>query len=160
MKTSHEKKKKKTTTDTPRMSFSSEHLLQQAIAGLLARMEDITGVQILQGKDERGKDVIFYKPGGFGEPMLCACVVKNVKITGSVDSSEGARTILFQAEQAFDSTHTNSFGHKTRVERVYVVTPFDMSPTTIASIEGRLRERVGQVSFIGGALLFDLFKKH
>lgn len=123
-------------------------------------MEDVTGVQILQGKDERGKDIVFYKPGGFGEPMLCACVVKNVKITGNVSSSTGARTILFQAEQAFDSSHTNDFGRETKVERVYVVTPFELSPTTIASIKGKLTERSGQISFIGGALLFDLFKKH
>ncbi len=123
-------------------------------------MAHVSGVQILQGKDERGKDIVFYRPGGFGEPMLCACVVKNVKITGNVGSSTGARTILLQAEQAFDSSHTDGSGKETKVERVYIVTPFDLSPTTIASIEGKLKERSGQISFIGGALLFDLFKKH
>ena len=56
--------------------FTSELLLQQAIAGLLTRMPDISGVQILQGTQELGKDLVFYITGAFGESMLCACVVK------------------------------------------------------------------------------------
>src|SRR5437879_3250843 len=62
--------------------FPSEALLQQAIAGLLTRMPDTSGVQILQGSQEFGKDLIFYHRGGFDEQTLCACVVKNTKITG------------------------------------------------------------------------------
>jgi hypothetical protein len=140
--------------------FSSEALFQQAIAGLLERMPDIEGVQILQGSLELGKDLIFYIRGGFGESVLCACVVKNSRITGDVAKPGGARTILFQAEQAFNSAHTDGFGKEFRVERVYVVTPFDLPPATIESIKGRLQERVGQVSFVGGPVLFDLFKTY
>ncbi len=140
-------------------SFSSEALLQQALAVLLTRMPDITGVQILQGTQELGKDLIFYIRGGFGERILCACVVKNSKITGQVDKSRGARTVLFQAQQAFDSVHTDVSGKDTRVERVYVVTPFDLSQETIQSIKGALQERAGQIKFIGGTILFDLFKQ-
>lgn len=146
-----------------RPTFSSELLLQQAIAGLLIRMSEeygISGVQILQGSQELGKDLIFYIRGGFGETLLCACVVKNTKITGDAAKLGGARTILHQAEQAFDSVHTDSFGKEIRVERVYVITPFDLSPATIASIKGKLQERAGQVVFIGGPQLLDLFKKH
>lgn len=141
-------------------SFSSEMLLQQAIAGLLTRMPDITGVQILQGTQELGKDLIFYIRGGFGEQILCACVVKNTKITGAVGDKGGARTVFQQAEQAFDSTYTDNFGKDMRVERVYVITPYDLPPATITSIQGKLRERAGQVVFIGGPILFDLFKKY
>jgi hypothetical protein len=140
--------------------FSSEALLQQAIAGLLMRMPDLSGVQILQGTQELGKDIVFYIRGGFGESVLCACVVKNSKITGDAGKSEGARTVYFQAQQAFDSVHTDEFGKEIRVERVYVVTPFPMPPATITSIKGRLEERAGQVVFIAGPTLFDLFKKY
>src|SRR5258708_7066219 len=83
--------------------FSSEIILQQAIAGLLNRMPDITGVQILQGSLELGKDLVFYIHGGFGESVLCACVVKNAKITGEAGKPGGARTVYQQAEEAFDS---------------------------------------------------------
>jgi len=158
--TNEKTNKSKNPQDGFSKSFSSEMLLQQAIAGLLTRMPDITGVQILQGTQELGKDLVFYVKGGFGEQILCACVVKNSKISGAVGDNSGARTVFQQAEQAFDSVHTDSFGTDIRVERVYVVTPFDLPPATITSIKGKLRERAGQVVFIGGTTLFDLFKQH
>lgn len=141
-------------------TFSSEALLQQAIAGLLIRMPDTTSVQILQGTQELGKDLIFYIRGAFGEQVLCACVVKNTKITGDAGKSEGARTVFLQAQQAFDTPHTDERGRDIYIERVYVVTPFDLPPATIGSIKGQLRERAGQVIFIGGSTLFDLFKEY
>ena len=134
-------------------SFSSESLLQQAIAGLLTRMPDITGVQILQGTQELGKDLVFYIRGGFGEQLLCACVVKNTKITGDAGRAEGARTVFLQAQQAFDTPYVDGSGRDNRVERVYIITPFDLPPATIYSIEGRLKERSGQVVFIGGYIV-------
>jgi hypothetical protein len=143
-----------------KLRFQSEALLQQAIAGLLTRMDDVTGVQILQGSHELGKDLVFYIRGGFSESLLCACVVKNTKITGDVSSSHGARTVFLQAQQAFDTPHIDENGKDISVERVYVVTPFDLLPATRESIKGKLKERSGQVVFIGGATLFDLFKKH
>jgi len=140
--------------------FASEALLQQAIAGLLARLPEVSNVQILQSSQEFGKDIVFFIKGGFGERVLCACVVKNHKITGEVDSSKGARTILLQAQQAFDTSHFDGAGNEERVQRVYVVTPSPILPATIASVRGRLSERSGQVVFIGGSDLFDLFRKH
>jgi NACHT domain-containing protein len=140
--------------------FSSEILLQQALAGLLTKMPENWGVQILQGTQELGKDLVFYTRGGFGELLLCACVVKNKRITGEVSKSDGARTILFQAQQAFDSPHTDANGRDIFVERVYIVTPFNLPPATINSIKGALRERAGQVIFVGGSELFDLFKQY
>jgi hypothetical protein len=140
--------------------FSSEVLLQQALAGLLIRMPENWGVQILQGTQELGKDLVFYTRGGFGESLLCACVVKNKRITGEVSKSDGARTILHQALQSFDTPHTDTSGRDVFIERVYVITPFDLPPTTINSIKGALKERAGQTKFIGGPDLFDLFKKY
>jgi hypothetical protein len=123
-------------------------------------MPDITDVQILQGPLETGKDIVFNIRGGFGEQIPCACVVKNTRITGSVSKPGGARTIYFQAEQAFDSKYSNADGRDTVVERVYVVTPYDLPPATVASISGKLKERSGRVKFIGGSRLFDLFKQY
>ena len=100
---------------TPFRSFSSERLLQQAVAGLLRRMPGIASVQILQGADELGKDIVFTISGGFGEPLLCACVVKNTKITGDVGKSSGARTVLLQIEQAFDSPHLDGSGRENKI---------------------------------------------
>jgi hypothetical protein len=141
-------------------SFSSEALLQQAIAGLLTRVPDVSGVQILQGAQELGKDLVFYIRGGFGEPIPCACVVKNSKVTGDAGKTQGARTVLLQVQQALDSPHMDGFGNDIYIQRVYIVTPFDLPPSTISSIRGRLRERQGQIAFIGGPHLFDLFRQY
>lgn len=141
-------------------SFKNERLLQHAIAELLSRMENVTGVQILQGTQEYGKDIIFFTPGGFGERQLNACVVKNTRLTGDCSTSHGARTVLIQAQQAFDTPFLDENGCEIRVARVYVITPFPIPPATSMSIFGALRERAGQVQFIGGPTLFEQFKQH
>lgn len=146
--------------DTFAKSFKNERLLQHAIAELLSRMENVTGVQILQGTLELGKDIVFFTPGGFGERQLNACVVKNTRLTGDCASSQGARTVLVQAQQAFDTPHLDDNGNEIRVTRVYVITPFPIPPATANSIAGALRERAGQVQFIGGPTLFEQFKQH
>lgn len=140
--------------------FPSEALLQQAIVGLLVRMPNVSGVQILQGVQEYGKDIVFYLRGGFGESYLCACVIKNTKVTGEAGKPSGARTVFQQAQQAFDTPHVDVSGKRINVERVYVITPFAISAPTISSIEGLLTQRAGQVRFIGGTELLDLFKEH
>src|SRR5258708_21135890 len=128
---------------------ASERLLQQAIAGLLTCL-GVRNVQILHGSQEYGKDIIFRITGPLRESMLCACVIKNHKITGAVASSKGARTILLQAEQALDTPHYDGIGNGERIQRVYIITPSQIPPETIASIHFRLRERAGQVIFVGG----------
>jgi hypothetical protein len=141
-------------------SFASEAILQQAIAGLLVRMPNTSEVQIIHGPSEIGKDILFRIPGAFGELQLCACAVKNVRITGNLASSAGARNIFHQVSAALDTTHTNTAGREEIVEIVYVIAPYDLSEMTIKSIVGALREKGGRVKFVTGAALFDLFRKH
>ena len=142
-----------------KLTFSSEVSLQQAIAGLLARLPGVRSVQILQGAQEVGKDIVFYSMGPLGESLPCACVVKNHPITGRVASSKGARTVLLQAQQAFDSPFFDGTGAEVWVQRVYILTPGNMGQESVASIRGRLKDRAGQVIFICGPDLFDLFKR-
>ena len=144
---------------TPALEFTTETALQQAIAGLLARLPSVEGVQITQGAREMGKDILFISKGPLGESLMCACVVKNHAITGNVDSSRGARTVLFQAQQAFDTPFIDGSGHDSWIQRVYIVTPCTMSQESLASIRGRLAERSGNTVFICGSELFELFKK-
>lgn len=141
-------------------NFDSEARLQEAIASLMQRIPGHTDVQILQGTQEFGKDIIFRCPAGMGDTMLCACVVKNTKITGNVASSGGARTVFNQAAQCLDTPHVDTAGREVPVERVYVVTPYEISPPTISSIRGALAARSGQIVFLSGPQLFDLFKRY
>lgn len=107
---------KKENVELPR--FSSEFLLQQAIAGLLARLPEISGVQILHGGQEYGKDIVFNVTGPFGETFHCACVVKNTKVTGEAGSSKGARTVFQQVEQALDTPYVDGEGLAKKYEYI------------------------------------------
>lgn len=147
-------------SSVPPLRFSSEALLQQAIAGLLNRMPDATGVQILQGALELGKDIVFFMGGAFDERIPCACVIKNTRISGEAGASTGARTIFNQAQQAFDSPYIDENGQEVFVERVYIITPFTMPQATVLSIKGLLGRHRGQVRFIGGTELLDLFRRY
>src|ERR1039457_1669421 len=114
-------------------TFPSERVLQQALARLLAKIPGHTGVQILQGPDEIGKDLIFYTPGPFGTKDLNACVVKNTKITGDAKATVGARTVFNQAQQALDTPLLDENGREQRVRRVFIVTPHPIPQATAAS---------------------------
>ncbi len=140
------------------LRFPSERVLRDAVAALLTRLPwGIRMVQILHGPQEAGKDIVFTLQGAFGESILCACVVKNAKITGSVDSSSGALTILHQAKQAFKIPYLGESGEQIPVQRVYVVTPYTLSNETTRSVQNSLD---GDVQFIGGSRLFDLFRTY
>jgi hypothetical protein len=141
-------------------TFPSEQVLQQALAKLLSRIPDHSGVQILQGTKELGKDIIFYTPSAFGQRDLNACVVKNVKITGNAANAGGARTVFNQAQQALDTPLRDENGREQLVKRVFVITPHPIPPETVDSIVGALREARERVQFIGGAKLMELFKSH
>src|ERR1017187_250276 len=139
--------------------FASERELQHTLLQLLSKLDGVTGVRLLQGPTERGKDIVFYHQNPFGARRLIACVVKNTAITGSVGSSGGARTVLLQCQQAFDSPYTNASGQEERVEHVYVISPHCTSPDAMDSIKGALHYRSGQVTFLCGSDLLDIFKQ-
>src|SRR5262249_27222235 len=140
-------------------SFKSELQLQRIIAKLLSRMPHTSNVQILQGPQEKGKDLIFFTPGLTG-PVLNACVVKNSKISGKVSSSQGARTVFHQAEQALDTNHVDENGRSIPVNKVYVITPHTISQEAISSIAGALKRNEGVIEFVAGPQLFELFRLH
>src|ERR1019366_10459037 len=82
------------------------------------------------------------------------------KITGSVDDKHGAMTVLHQVKQCLTIPLLSAEGEHESVNRVYVITPFDISQTTILSISGELQDRSGQVKFVYGSELLDLFNQH
>lgn len=145
--------------DTFARAFENEKALIEHIATLLRKMGR-RNVRITHGKLERGKDIVFYGPSGIDEDVLYACVVKNKRIRGSVDSTNAAKTVLSQAEQAQDEAYINpETGEEEFVKAVYVISPFDIPDSAMLSISGRMRQR-GTVRFICGRHLLELFAKH
>src|SRR2546430_9241328 len=104
------------TNSLPR--FASEVLLQQAIAALLARLPNVSDVQILQGASEIGKDIVFAWVGPLGETLHCAAVVKNSRLTGRVGSRGSLRAAFDQIEQCLDSPYLDARGETRRVHHV------------------------------------------
>lgn len=140
--------------------FKDEADLRNALAMLFRAIPGIQGVQITHGTQELGKDLIFYAAGALKERRLNACVVKNSKITGSVDASTGAMVVLNQVRQALDNPYLNSNSESERVSVVYVISPFDISQAAIRSVQGSLEKRTGQVTFLTGGQLLEQFKAY
>ncbi len=141
-------------------AFQSETDLRGAVADLLMQLPSARDVRITHGAQEYGKDIVFRSPGALLESVVCACVVKNSKITGSVDSNQGAMTVLHQAKQCLTHPYLNSKGEEERVGRVYIISPHDCSQITMKSIEGELEHRSGQVVFVCGQDLLSLFESY
>lgn len=143
------------------LSFSSESLLREAIIALLSRIPTVSLIQETHGGQEVGKDIIFYESGGLGERALCACVVKNAPLTGrSASSKSGALTIINQIEQSLLNPKKMEYGMEVPIHKVYVITPYDLSDTTLNAIFGHIKNHFGRIEFIGGTRLFELFRKH
>lgn len=139
--------------------FANEEELRSAIEALLARREECRGIRHLHGKDEAGKDLVFYAPIGLGRLGLNACVVKLDKITGSAsDPRTGARNVLIQCDQALDTPIVNTQGKEEWVNQVLVMSPNELSATAMQSISGQFKGKPSQIEFICGHDLLQLFK--
>jgi hypothetical protein len=146
--------------------FHDEARLRTVVADLLRKMGN-NGVRITHGSSEKGKDIVFYNDGPLGERRLFACVVKNQPITGQAeDQRNGAPTlvsqlqgVLNQIESAFSEPLADGKGKDEWVDSVYVISPHECTTNTIDSVKNRL-QRSGQITFICGSLLMELFAKH
>lgn len=134
-------------------SFPDEDSFRRTLKSLLALLPGVRGLRELHGAAEYGKDLVFVATGPLGEPLPCACVLK-MKVTGSAESRRGsARNVLLQISQAFEKPYLDESGGDVYVQRVYVLTPQEISPQTMESIAGALKKRAGQTLFIGGQML-------
>ena len=141
-------------------SFATESILHTRLETLFSRIPNVSGVKVLQGTQEYGKDLIFYARGTCGERRLIACVVKNDKISGSIGAQSGASRVLFQVRQALKNAYTGTKGESEFVTCVYVISPWPCSQEAMNSIKGELEGAKGQVAFVCGRDLFDLFREH
>ena len=140
--------------------FKNESDLREKLAVLFRKMPQTQGVRITHGTVERGKDIVFHSKDALGGWLLNACVVKNSQITGSVESNRGAKTVLFQAEQALDTPLVGDNGVDLYASTVYVITPHECSQAAMLSIQGKLAQRRGQVQFLCGTRLLELFEQY
>jgi hypothetical protein len=116
-------------------SFPNEYVLQERLETLFSKIPNVSGVKILQGTQEYGKDLVFYERGTCGERRLIACVVKNDKISGSISAQSGASRVLFQVRQALKNAYVGTKGEAEFVNHVYVISPWPCSQEAMNSIK-------------------------
>jgi hypothetical protein len=98
------------------------------------------------GTNEKGKDTVFYESSALSGRRLCACVVKNERITGKAGATSGAGTVLQQAVQALTEPFPNrSTGQDERVACLFSFLPACLCPSRngVDSGSGRLHVRTG-----------------
>lgn len=144
--------------DQTELRFPREELLQQAVANLFARMDWVSGIQILQGSQEHGKDLVFKSHGGLHEAMVCACVVKNRPFTGVAGRRGNLRSVIEQAEQAFNIPFIDEQRREVFVDTVYIINPFPTTAAAAKSIQGALPKR--RIVLLTGMELVRMFQQH
>jgi len=139
-------------------AFKSEADLWDKLAELFRRMGR-ERVRVTHGVQEHGRDIVFYGPGGLGT-ALYACVVKNDRITGEAGSTKSVRTVIDQAKEAFEYPYLNpDNGQEEQVRQVFILSPYDCSPTAQESISAQVKG-FGAIEFCCGSALLDIFSKH
>jgi hypothetical protein len=146
--------------------FRDEDHLRRVVADLFMKMGQ-SRVRITHGSGEKGKDIIFYGEGPLGERRLFACVVKNKAISGRADDHKNGaptlvgelQTVANQIQSSFAEPLADGRGNDEWVDSVYVICPHDCPIATMDSIKSRL-QRSGQITFICGSQLMELFVKH
>lgn len=102
-----------------------------------------------------------------GERRLFACVVKAQPINGRADDHKNGaptlvddlQTVVNQISSAFSESLADGSGKDEWVDSVYVISPYDCATSTIDSVKARL-QRSGQIRFVCGSDLMDLFVQH
>lgn len=141
-------------------SFKDEEHLREVLRDLLVR-SGARQVRITHGQNERGKDLVFVRDGGLSRDVLYACVVKNARITGSVNSSRGSAAVLHQAIQALEEPYTDrATGTDWPVHSVFVISPYECTSAAIENFKNGLRSHGGRVTFLCGIDLLALFEQH
>lgn len=146
--------------------FRDEAHLRRVLADLFLKMGH-SGVRITHGPGEKGKDIVFYCDGPMGERRLFGCVVKAQPINGRADDHKNGaptlvdelQTVVNQVNSAFTEPLADGKGRDEWVDSVYVISPYDCATSTIDSVKTRL-QRSGQIKFVCGSDLMDLFVRH
>lgn len=116
-----------------------------------------------QGNVDKGKDIIFYEENRIGEREYIAVQAKAAKIHGVAGKKGNASEILTQAQQAFTNPFVDVYdGKQKRVDKVFIVSSYDIGCSAKESIHGTLHElnNFKYICFVDGSKLIDLIDKH
>lgn len=141
-------------------SMSEEFLCECVLMELFTRMGYLEP-RYTHGTLETGRDIVFHENHNMCGPLYSAVVVKVGKIVGSVDKTNGLRSILYQIQQCFDTTHSSvQDGKEVMIHRVYFVTNSSIKATALESLVGALKANRDRFQIIDGVKLLSLCDEH
>ena len=129
----------------------------------LLRAMGFRDVTEYHGAAERGKDIVCWQTGSFGNRQNFAVVAKATQMTGKASIARGsAGEVAHQIKQCFNSDYTDPVtAEKQSVDEVWVVCNKKITQQTIDAINGSFAQsdRRG-VTFSDGDALWALVEKH
>ena len=140
-------------------SLTERELCELALLPLLSA-QGYSEIRYTHGKLEGGKDIVFCSADPLAGKMLYCATVKRAPLTGAVTGSRAIREVLYQVKQALTQPYLNPFDAKEAFpERVYVITPHEITNEATESIKGELRDLSNHVFFIDGPLLLSMIDR-
>jgi hypothetical protein len=135
--------------------------LRELVLIPLLEAQQYVEIRHTHGPSEAGKDLIFSALDPLAGRLYYAATVKAHKLVGAVDSNKSVQNVYFQVNQALKEPFNSPFdGQPITISVVYVITPFEISPTAANSITGQLRELGNRVRFIDGPTLVSHLEKY
>ncbi len=116
-------------------------------------------VTITHGTLEFGRDLVFLEVDKLGREIWRGIQVKATKLSASKASTESAREIIHQCEEALETAYTTTTGERVRLREIWLVTTKPLPEQTKLAIAGRLKER-HLVHILDGADVADLLDKY
>lgn len=117
------------------------------------------------GSNERGKDIVMWRPDqdGFRPRINFAVVVKEKKITGQARGNSSAAEVRFQIEECFTIPYANPVtSEKRTIDKVWVVTSKDITTDALTNLSGVFEQNRyhTDTNFIDGEKLWEWAKKY
>lgn len=115
-------------------------------------------IDYTHGQRERGKDLVFWKPGEFGSKELLVAQIKMCSLTSSASDENGLPVVVTQLRQALHSKVVSWDGIERKPTKVFCITAAATPVTTTESDESyaettRLGGRIVSGSEIAASLL-------
>lgn len=141
-------------------SLTERELTELVVIPLLEELE-YQDIRYTHGILEHGKDVVCLRRDPLEGDSYFGFVIKARALSGSVSSNRSLREVLYQAEQALRQPFLSPLnGSEVALKHVYILTSHLIDPIAVASIQGQLRDKSAQLSFIDGPKLLSLVQQH
>lgn len=120
-----------------------------------------SNIRRTHGPLELGKDLVFCRDDPLTGGRHYSMTIKAARLTGSVSSSRGLRQVYHELRKALDEPLFDVVTHsRVQVDCAYVLTPYGLAESAIASIQALPEYDTGRIRIIDGPSLLSLSSHH